>query len=162
MDMVEERREEETVSVGLDEPKGSSEQAPGDPSGPGAGRRPIGDVVRSVIDGVQSLLRSQIELAKLEVVDAVSSRARGIALFAVAGVLGLFALGFLAAAAVAGLDIVLPAWASRLIVAGVFVLIAAVAAFAGKGTLRAAPLAPERTQETLKEDAEWAKQQIKR
>ena len=54
-----------------------------------------------------------------------------------------------------------PAWAAILIVAAVFVVAAAVLALVGRRAMRTAPTA-ERTKETLKEDARWAKQQIAR
>ena len=56
----------------------------------------------------------------------------------------------------------LPAWAANLIVAAVFVAIAGVLALIGRNAIRNAPTTPERTQETLKEDARWARQQIAR
>jgi uncharacterized membrane protein YqjE len=130
-------------------------------NGRNGGRRPLGAVVTSVIDGVRSLVRKEIELAKIEIAEAVSVRAKAVALMAIAGVLGLFALGFLAAGAAAALDLVLPRWAAELIVGGVFVLLMLVFLLAGRGAMKKAPT-PRKTQQTLKEDAAWAKQQIGR
>jgi hypothetical protein len=62
----------------------------------------------------------------------------------------------------AALDLVLPRWAAHLIVAAVFVAIAGALVLAGRHAMRTAPTTPERTQETLKEDARWARQQIAR
>ena len=124
-------------------------------------RRPLGVVIASAIDGARSLVRKHVELARIEVAEAASVRAKGVALMAVAAVLGLYALGFAAASASAALDLVLPAWAAHLIVAAVFVAIAGALVLAGRRTIRTAPT-PERTQETLKEDARWAKQQLAR
>lgn len=124
-------------------------------------RRPIGAVVSSITDGVGTLIRKQVELAKLEVTEAVAVRAKGIGLMAAAAVVGLFALGFAAASGSAALDIVLPRWAALLIVAGVFALMAVVLVLAGRRAIKTAPT-PQRTQETLKEDARWAKRQLAR
>ena len=131
------------------------------PRAPNGSRRPIGAIVSSVIDGVRSLIRKEIELAKIEIAEAIAVRARGIAFMLAAAVLGLFALGFLAAGGAAALDIVLPRWAAELIVGGVFVLLMLMFLLAGRGAMKKAPK-PQRTQETLKEDARWAKQQIAR
>jgi hypothetical protein len=128
---------------------------------PTGGRRPFGAVVSSVFDGVRSLIRKEIELAKLELTEAAAVRAKGVGLMAAAGVVGVFALVFIAASGSAALDLVLPEWAAHLIVAGVFLLLAMALVLAGRRALRTAPT-PTKTQETLKEDARWAKQQIAR
>jgi hypothetical protein len=130
---------------------------------PSAGaRRPLGAVIASAVDGVRTLVRTHAELARIEVTEAVSARAKGIGLLTAAAVLGLFALGFAAASGSAALDAVLPAWAAHLIVAAVFVAIAGALALAGRRAMRTAPATPERTQETLREDARWARQQLAR
>ena len=81
-------------------------------NGGGAAKRPIGTVVASAVDGVRALLRKHVELAKLEVGAAVSVRATGAGMMLVAGVLAMFAFGFVAAAGAAALALVLPVWAA--------------------------------------------------
>lgn len=134
------------------------------PSGPPPLRpsRPLGAVIASVVDGARTLVRKQVELARIELTEAVSLRAKGAGMMAVAAVLGLFALGFAAASGSAALDLVLPAWAAHLIVSAVLVAIAGALVLAGRHAMRTAPTTPKRTQETLKEDARWARQQIGR
>ena len=102
-----------------------------------------------------------MELAKIEATEAIAVRAQAIGLLAAGGVLALYALGYLAASATAGLDIVLPAWASRLIVAGVFIIGGVILFLAGRAAMRSAG-GVEQTQATVKEDVQWAKQQIAR
>jgi hypothetical protein len=106
-------------------------------------------------------MRKHVELARIEVSEAVSVRARSTGMMAAAGAFGLFAVGFLAASGASALDLVLPTWAAQLLVAAVFVAIAGGLVLAGRRGMRNAPT-PERTQETLKEDARWARQQIAR
>jgi membrane protein implicated in regulation of membrane protease activity len=91
----------------------------------------------------------------------MSVRAQGAGMMAAAGVLALFALGFGAASAAAALALVMPMWAAILIVAAVFVAVAGVLVLVGRRAMRTAP-AVERTRQTLKEDARWARQQIAR
>lgn len=128
---------------------------------PPKGRRPIGTVVSSVVDGARTLVRQEVALAKIEVKEAVSAKARGIALMVGAGVMALFALGFVGVSGAAALDRVLPRWAAYLIVGGVFVLLAVILMLAARPALKASAT-PELTQRTLKEDAEWAKKQLAR
>jgi hypothetical protein len=160
----EERKEEEIVDVTFGD---DGDPQTSDPSvGSGATRttterRSVAAVARSVIDGVTQLFRHEVELAKIEATEAIAVRAKAIGLLVAGGVLALYALGFLAASATAGLDIVLPAWASRLIVAGVFILGGVILFLAGRASMRSAG-GVEQTQATVKEDVQWAKQQIAR
>jgi uncharacterized membrane protein len=119
-------------------------------------------VVASAVDGVRTLLRKRVELAKLEVAGAVAVRAAGAGLMAAAGVLALFALGFVAAAGAAALALVMPTWAAILIVAVLLLAIAGVLVLVARHAIRTAPPTAERTRETMKEDARWAKRQIAR
>jgi uncharacterized membrane protein len=119
-------------------------------------------VVASTVNGFRTLFRQQVELAKLEATEAAAVRAKGVGMMAGAGVVGLYAVGFLAAAGAAGLAVVLPVWAAILIVAALLVLIAGILVAVGRGAIRTAPAPVERTRESLKEDARWARQQIAR
>lgn len=128
---------------------------------PPRGRRPIGSVVSSIMDGVRNLIRQEVELAKIEITEALAEKGKGVGLMVAAAVMALFALGFIALAGSAALDLVLPRWAANLIVASVFVVITAILLMVGRKALKQ-PASPELTQKTLKEDAEWAKQQLRR
>jgi Putative Actinobacterial Holin-X, holin superfamily III len=134
----------------------------GDPPNATNGKRPIGSVIASAIDGVRTLMRKQVELARIEMTEAVSVRAKGAGMMAAAAVFGLFAIGFAAASGSAALDLVLPTWAALLIVSAMFVAIAGSLVLVGRRAMRTAPTRPQRTQETLKEDARWARQQLAR
>lgn len=147
---------------GPDDPNEASRSGPSPgPAGNGV-RRPLGVVVGSTVDGFRTLLRKHVELAKIEVTEIASVRAKGAGLMAAAAVLVLFALGYAAAAAAAALALVMPTWAADLILAVALVLVALVLVSVGRRTMRTAPTAPERTREAVKEDARWAKQQIAR
>jgi uncharacterized membrane protein YqjE len=129
---------------------------------PGAGRRSLGEVVASMMGGVTTLARQHVELAKLEVGRAVAVRAQGAAMFGGAAVVAAYAIGFLAAAGAAALAIVLPVWAAILVVGVLLLVVAWVLVMIGRRAIRSAPTPGERTRETLKEDAKWARQQIAR
>ena len=119
------------------------------------------ELVRSISGDTVTLVRKEVELARQEVVGAITSRLVGAGALAAAAVMGLFIMTFLGLAAAAALDNVLRPWASRLIVAGGFLLIAGGAAMFGLRHLKKPPLAKETTR-TVKEDVEWAKTQLKR
>jgi MFS family permease len=127
-----------------------------------AQRRPLGTVVASAVDGFRALARAHVDLAKLEVREAASTRSQGVGLIGAAAVMAMYALGFVAAAGAAALALVLPAWAAILIVAGVLALVAGALVLIARRALRTAPAPARRTQEALKEDARWARRQIAR
>jgi membrane protein len=124
--------------------------------------RSTGDLVRSIGTDTVTLVRKEIELAKQEVKEGLASRARGAAAFAAAGVLGLYFVGLLAATGAAVLAIWLPVWAAILIMAGVFGLLALLAALIGRSAMKSASVAPARAKENLKEDVKWARAQLRR
>jgi hypothetical protein len=72
------------------------------------------------------------------------------------------ALGALTACFILALNAVMPAWLAALIVALVYGAIAAFLALRGRDKVKqATPLVPEQTIETVKEDVEWAKTQMR-
>jgi hypothetical protein len=129
---------------------------------PAVDRRPFGAVVASAVDGFRTLARKHAELARLEITEAASVRMQGAGMLAAAAVVAMYAVGFGAAAGAAGLAVVLPTWAAILIVAALLAVVAGVLILVARRALRTAPAAAERTRDTLKEDARWAKRQIER
>ena len=126
------------------------------------GAKGTGLLIRSIASDVSLLVTKQIELAKQEIGEMVGTRAKAIGVFGAAAVLGLFVIGFLGMAGAEALDLVLPRWAAMLIMAAVFGVLAALAIVAARGWLRSSTSKPELTQESLKEDVQWAKKQLKR
>jgi len=124
--------------------------------------RSTGQLVRDIAADTSTLVRKEVELAKQEVLEAVTARLLAAGMLAGAGLFALFMLLFLALAAAAALSQVVPAWAAALIVAGGFLLLAVPAGLLGVRRLKAPPLKPEETVRTVKEDVEWARAQLKR
>jgi nitrate/nitrite transporter NarK len=86
----------------------------------------------------------------------------GAGMFGGAGALGLAALGALTACFILALDAIMPAWLAALIVAVVYGIIAFVLVKQGQAKIKAAaPPVPTQTIETVKEDVEWAKTQMR-
>jgi MFS family permease len=112
--------------------------------------------------GVRTLVRD-IDAAKREISEKVKQAGVGAGMFAAAGILALCALGAFTAAAILALAIVLPAWASALIVGGVWALLALVLAVVGKGKLeKATPPIPKDAAEAMKDDARYLASELKR
>lgn len=128
----------------------------------GSSERSTFEIVMAIADDTKHLLTKEIELARHEIVEAVLAKAKAAAALAVAGFIGVFVLVFGGLTAVAALDNVLPPWGSRLVVTGVFALLAIVAVLFGIARLKKPGLVPEETKRTLKEEKEWAIAQLQR
>ena len=120
----------------------------------------IGGLVSGVIKDLQELVRAEIQLAKTEIKEDATAAGKAVGAMVAGGLVGLVGFIFLMLTLVYVLDIWLPLWVSALIVAAVLLVVAAVLALWGKNQLAATKLGPEQTIATLKEDQEWAKQQI--
>lgn len=121
------------------------------------GDRGLVDLARLAIEDVVRLVQKEIELAKLEVREMLTSNIRAAIFLAIAGLCVLLALNL------ALVTLALAFGAIAVFVAAIevvlFLVIAAICGLLGKGMLKIGP--PEKTVASLKEDAEWAKQLLK-
>jgi hypothetical protein len=121
------------------------------------GERSAGDIVQSVMRDVGEVVRGEVRLARAEVTEKVSQAGKAAGMFGGAAVCGLLGAAALVAAAIAGLAIVLPLWASAAILAVILLVAAGVMFGVGRAKLKDVTPVPERTVQTLKDDVEWAK-----
>jgi uncharacterized membrane protein YqjE len=118
----------------------------------------IGELLKQLSEQTSTLVRQELELAKVELAQKGKAAGLGAGMFGAAGLLGLFALGTLTAAVVLALDTAMDAWLAALIVAAVYGAGAGILALIGKSRVQeATPPLPEPTQESVKEDVEWTK-----
>jgi len=124
------------------------------------GSEGIGSLIAGLIKDMQDLVRGEIQLAKTELKEDATAAGKGIGFLVVGGLIGLVALVFVALTAAALLDKWMQTWIAVGIVTLVLILIAAFLALSGKSKLSASSLKPQQTIDSLKENQEWAKQQI--
>ena len=129
------------------------------PTGPDSdgGTRSIGQIVGDITADTSRLIRQEMDLAKAEMKQEVAKLGKGAGMFGAAGLAGWFALFFVSFAVVYLLDNWMPVELAALIVAVVWGIAAAVLALKGRKVIKAADPALPTTQQTLKEDAQWAK-----
>jgi MFS family permease len=121
--------------------------------------RSVADLARQLSLQTTELARHEVELAKAELRVKCKRAGVGAGMFGGAGALGLYALGALTAAIIAGIAEALPVWAAALIVAAVYGAIAGILALRGKSKVQqATPPLPERTVQSVKEDVRYTKQ----
>lgn len=117
----------------------------------------LGDLARET----STLVRQEVQLAKVETTEKIVTLARASVMLVVGGVIGFVAFEVLVAALVLKLCQSFSPALAALIVGGVLLLMAGLLALMGVFTLRkGVDPVPRQTVETLKEDAKWAKEQI--
>jgi uncharacterized membrane protein YqjE len=120
--------------------------------------RPTAELLKQLSDQTTSLVRQEIELAKLEFREKGRRAGKGAGMFGAAGMLGLYAVGALTATIILALATFLPGWVAALIVTVIYAAIAGILALRGKSEVReATPPMPQQTVETTKEDVRWVK-----
>lgn len=110
----------------------------------------IGTLVREATTHLSTLVRSEVELARAEVVSEIRKGVKGSVYFVIALAILLFSLFFLFLAIGEVLDIWLPRWASFVIVFAAMLLTAALFGLLGYRRMRSIRK-PERTITTLQE-----------
>lgn len=133
------------------------------PDAPREADRPIGELLRELGDEISTLVRQEIALAKAEMSEKAKPVVASAGMFGGTALLALGAFGAATAFLIAGIAALgLPVWAAALIVTVVYGAVAGVLAMMGKKKLQeAAPLIPEQTAQSVKEDIEWAKTRAK-
>jgi uncharacterized membrane protein YqjE len=117
----------------------------------------VGELVRRASEHVSTLVRDEVELARTELSDSVKRAGVGGGLLAAAAAVLLFSIPFLfVVIAELLVEIGLLRWLAYLIVWALFLLVALVLALLGRQSLRKVRK-PERTMETVRETAEWAR-----
>lgn len=122
---------------------------------PDVGEIPLGSLVREVAEDLSTLLRQELELAKVETRREVIEAGKAGGAFGGAGIAGWLTMLFVSLAAMFALDAVLPLGWAAFIVAVCWGALAAVFFMVGRRKMRAVNLVPERTVETVREDVQW-------
>jgi hypothetical protein len=125
--------------------------------------RSISELLQQLTEQSTRLAQKETELAKAEMTAKGKRLGIGAGAFSAAGLLGLFALAALSAAAILALATGMEGWLAALIVAVVYALLAGALALVGRSKVQAAaPPVPERTAESVKEDIRQTKEKARR
>jgi|1186.fasta_scaffold519425_1 uncharacterized membrane protein YqjE len=146
------------VDVPTDGRTSLSERPTGDPAS--QRERPTGELVKDLSTQVSTLVRQELELAKVELSAKGKEAGIGAGLLGAGGVLALFGIGALTAAAILALDTVMAGWLAAVIVGVAWLVIGGVLALVGKARARRAVPPVPQTVETVKEDVRWTKDSV--
>ena len=125
--------------------------------------RSLGELFGELARETGTLVRQEVELAKSEMTQRATRAGRDVGSLAVGGAVAYAGFLTLLAALVAGLvdAFDMPVWLAALIVGMVVAVVGYLLVQRGLSALRSHGLAPRQTIETLKEDVEWAKEQVR-
>lgn len=155
------------TSHSTDVPAQRSAPLPGAPehAGTGAGLSDVstGELVRRLSAQLSELFRRELELARTELTAKGKRAGAGAGLAGAGGVVALFGVGALVAAAIAGLATVVPVWLSALIIGVALLVVAGILALVGRGRLRrATPPVPEQAVQGVQSDVDAVRNAVHR
>jgi hypothetical protein len=132
-------------------------------------RASVGELFSDLMRDFATLVRQEVDLARLELTDKAERAKSGAMKIGVGAGLAVVGVILLAVAAMLGITLILSTWMTPLLAAFIGALLVgltlAVAAYflvrRGADEAKHASHVPERTLESLKENAQWAKNQLR-
>ena len=123
--------------------------------------RSLGELFGDLARDMGTLVSQEVTLARTEVAEAATRVAKDIAMLAAGGLVAYAGLLAIIAATIFLIaDRGVPLWLSALIVGSIVAAIGYVLVQRGITALKQQDLAPRRTMQSIKEDTQWAKEQL--
>jgi uncharacterized membrane protein YqjE len=124
--------------------------------------RSVGELVQQLSQQTATLVRQELRLAQSELQQKGKRAGVGAGMFGGAGVVALYGVGALIAAAIVGLGTLIEPWLAAVIVGVVLLAVAGIVALAGKKQVeQATPPLPEQALESTKRDVDEVKARAK-
>ena len=121
----------------------------------------VGELLGSLATTTASLVKQEVHLATTEMANKTTTAARAMGMVGFGGAVLHLGMLVLAAALVIGLAAYVPMWMSALGLGALVTIIGAAMLSKGLATLKHLDPMPTRTIQTLKDDAMWAKEQVR-
>jgi len=121
--------------------------------------RSLGEIVGDISHDLTTLVKKELELARTELKQEATKAGKGVGMLGAAGVAGLLALILASFALSYLLDNWMPVELAFLITTLLWAVVGAVLASRGRAELKKSNPQLPKTQQTLKEDAAWARAQ---
>jgi len=123
--------------------------------------RSLGELFGDLARDTATLVSQEVTLAKTEMTAKATRVGKDIGFLAVGGMIAYAGLLAIIAGVILLLDEIVPLWVSALIVGVVVAGIGYVLVQRGLTALKREDLTPHQTIESLKEDTQWAKEQVR-
>jgi uncharacterized membrane protein YqjE len=121
--------------------------------------RSVGAIVGDIAQDMSTLIRQEMDLAKTELKTEVTRTGKGTGMLGGAGAAGYLMLFFLSFALMYLLAEVMPLWIAAVATGVVWGIVAAVLALRGRKEMKQSNPQLPMTQQSLKEDVQWARAQ---
>jgi uncharacterized membrane protein YqjE len=123
----------------------------------------VGQLVQQLSQQTSTLIRQEMRLATVELQEKGKHAGKGAGMFGGAGVVALYGVGALIAAAIIALGTAVEPWLAAVIVGVVLLAVAGILALSGKKQVeQATPLVPERALESAQHDVDEVKERARR
>lgn len=140
-------------------PERSSAPAPEDTGD----ERSVSELVQRLSQQTSTLIRQEMRLAQAELTAKGKHAGKGAGMFGGAGLVALYGVGALVAAAIIGLGTTIEPWLAAVIVGAVLLAVAGLVALAGKKQVdQAGPAKPEQAIESVQLDVDTVKARARR
>jgi len=127
----------------------------------GRDERSLGELFSELAQETSTLVRQEVNLAKVEMSEKASRAGKHVGFLAAGGAVAYAGLLAILAGVIVLLGQVIPMWLSALLVGLVVAGVGYFLVRKGLDALKREDLAPRQTIETLKEDGQWAKDQTR-
>jgi uncharacterized membrane protein YqjE len=125
--------------------------------------RSAGDLVQRLSEQTATLVRQEMRLAQVELQEKGKRAGIGAGMFGGAGLVALYGVGALVAAAVVAIGTAVEPWLAAVIVGVVLLAAAGVLALLGRKQVeQATPPTPERAMESVQRDVNEVKERVRR
>ena len=122
--------------------------------------RSLGDLFSELAAETGTLVRQEVALAQAELTTKAAVVGKNVGFLAIGGAIGYAALLAVLAGVILGLSYLMPPWIAAILVGVVVGIAAFVLVSSALAELKKTNLKPEETVESIKEDAQWLKNQV--
>ena len=122
----------------------------------------VGELVQQLSQQTSTLIRQEMRLAQAELTEKGRHAGKGAGMFGGAGLVALYGVGALVAAAIIGIGTLLEPWIAAAIVGAVLLAVAGILALTGKKQVeQAGPPKPEKAMASVQRDVDTVKARAK-
>ncbi len=122
--------------------------------------RSIGDLFTELAAEAGTLVRQEVALAQVELTAKATRVGKNVGFLAIGGAVGYAAVLAILAGVILGLSYLMPAWIAAILVGGVVGVAAFVLISSALTEIRKMNITPEESVDSIKEDAQWLKNQL--
>jgi predicted phage tail protein len=122
--------------------------------------RSLGELFSALAADTGTLVRQEVALAQAEITAKATKAGKNVGYLAAGGAVGYVGLMAIVAGVIIGLSYFIPAWLAAILVGGVIAVASYVMVNSALSELRSMEVTPTETVDSIKEDAQWLKNQV--